>query len=289
MNNLLAQSKELKRLKKEAERRKLEEAEEKELDDAEAHARAVEEFEQVQAGLNARSASERIVGRRNGKIIVEQDVEGKGVKRKLEVDEDELKNLATNGSTKTRRRDSEQQDGNSELPSFWVPGKTPDNKKAAAKAVKQQPTCPAAEIGKEHDFSLKTLITVQFNDDQSSNASEAPIRTCPSCNKALSNTTKAIVAKPCGHVLCKPCSDRFQASPERTAHDTNYDDTRRCYVCQEDITPGRRVKPKRGDVEDGKEKESKAERGLVELSTEGTGFAGGGKNMVKKSGLAFQC
>lgn len=294
VNNLLAQSKELKRLKKEAERRKLEDEEDKELEDAETHARALEEFERVQAGLSVRSggkAGERIVGRQNGKITIEQEVEGgaKGVKRKLEVDEDELVRLSKDNAAKARRRDSEQNGGNSELPSFWVPSKTPDNKKAAIKAVKQQPTCPAADAGEAHDFGLKTLVTVHFNEEKPSKTTESAVRTCPSCNKALTNATKAILAKPCGHVLCKPCSDQFQKAPSKSAHDAEHDDTVRCYVCQEDVTPGRKVKRKRAEDSEGKEKEDKIGRGLVELRTDGTGFAGGGKNMVKKQGLAFQC
>ena len=40
----MAQNKELKRLRKEAERRKLDDAEEKELEDVEAQARAIEEL-----------------------------------------------------------------------------------------------------------------------------------------------------------------------------------------------------------------------------------------------------
>jgi nitric oxide synthase-interacting protein len=59
----------------------------------------------------------------------------------------------------------------------------------------------------------------------------------------------------------------------------------RCYVCSEDVTPGRKRKVKRKDSE----KEESVELGMVEISSEGTGFAGGGKNMVKKEGVAFQC
>ena len=64
----------------------------------------------------------------------------------------------------------------------------------------------------------------------------------------------------------------------------------RCYVCEENLS-GR----KRGKGEDGKgHKQGKDEKdrlrpGLVEISSEGTGFAGGGKNMAKREGVAFQC
>lgn len=278
-------------------RRRAEDDEEKEIEDAEAQARAVEEFERVQAGLSVRSGGkvgERMVGRQNGKVTVEQDVDGgaQGVKRKFEVDQEELVRLAkTNGSSK-RRASSGQDGGNAELPAFWVPSKIPDHKKADLKATKHQPTCPAAEADKPHDFTLKTLVALHFTEDAaaSKTGTEAPTRSCPSCDKALSNNTGAVLAKPCGHVLCKPCSDKFQKAPEKSAHDTDYDATIWCYVCQEDVTPGRKVKRKKDEANgDSKEKDSKTERGLVELSNEGTGFAGRGKNVVKKGGLAFQC
>lgn len=294
ISNLLAQSKELKRLEKEAERRRLEDEEEKSFEHAEANARAVEEFERIQAGLNVRTGgktSEKIVARQNGKITVEQEVEGgaKGVKRRFELEEDELSNLAKDNPAKSRKRTSEQNGGNDELPSFWVPSKIPDNHKADLKTIKAQSTCPVATSDKPHDFTLKTLVTVNFAGETASHGSDAPHRTCPSCDKALSNSTKAVVARPCGHVLCKPCSDRFQKPPEKSAHDMEHDDTIRCYVCQEDVTPGRRIKTKKERSAEAKEKGSNIERGLVELSSEGTGFAGGGKNMVKKDGTAFQC
>lgn len=291
MSNLLAQNKELKRLKKELERRKLEEAEDDDVQNEEAQARAVEDFEKVQAGLGAREGGitgDRIVGRRDGKVIVESG-EGKagGTKRKFEIDEDELRRLATSERDNIKRRMNDERNVKSELPSFWVPGETPDNKKADVKAAKLHPTCPAAELEKPHEFSLKTLVVVNFSEEKQQSkesTEESTTRSCPACNKALSNSTKAILAKPCGHVLCKPCSERFQKAKDKSAHDAEHDDTVRCYVCQEDITPGRRTRKKKEG-----EKEAKVERGFVELSCEGTGFAGGGRNMVKKDGLSFQC
>lgn len=295
-------------MKKEAEQRKLEDSEEKEIEDAETQARAVEEFERVQAGLSARSSSgkEKIIGRKDGKVTIEQEDttlgsndNGKSVKRKLELDEAELKDLAdnniTNGSSNKSRKkgDISSQD----LPSFWVPSKIPSAQKAELKTPKAHPTCPAAAADKPHDISLKSLVSVHFTEPSeerktasSADASNHPTRTCPSCNKTLSNSTKAVLAKPCGHVLCKPCSEKFQRAQEKSAHDRVHDETVRCYVCQEDVTAVKKEKGKSEGKRDGKEgKKDKVDRGLVELSSEGTGFAGGGANMVKRQGVAFQC
>jgi nitric oxide synthase-interacting protein len=289
ISNLLAQNKELKRLKKEAEQRRLQDSEEKEIEDAEAQARAVEEFERVQAGLSVRWGG-RIVGRKDGKVTVEQDGE-KGVKRKLELDEAELKDLADGSNSKSRKKGDI---SSKDLPAFWVPAKIPAAQKAELKAPKLHPTCPAAAADKPHDISLKSLVNVRFTEASegkdttaNSDSSATPTRTCPSCNKTLSNATKAVLAKPCGHVLCKPCSDKFQRAAEKSAHDKVYDEAVRCYVCQEDVTPS--VAKKREGDDKKKDKKDKVEKGLVELCSDGTGFASGGANMVKRQGVAFQC
>ena len=65
-----------------------------------------------------------------------------------------------------------------------------------------------------------------------------------------------------------------------------------CYVCETDLmdrTASRNEKTgKKG--KEGKERDrEKLKHGLIELSTQGTGFAGGGKSMVGKNGVAFQC
>lgn len=61
-----------------------------------------------------------------------------------------------------------------------------------------------------------------------------------------------------------------------------------CYVCETDIT----ARPKENGV--GSKKSKKKDKdaiqpGLVEISSEGTGFAGKGGNTGKKAGVAFQC
>ena len=194
--------------------------------------------------------------------MVEQDGE-KGTKRKLELDEAELKDLA-DGSSKSRKKGDI---SSQELPAFWVPGKTPSAQKAELKAPKLHPTCPAAAADKPHEISLKALVNVRFTEGSeskgttNSDSTATPTRTCPSCNKTLSNATKAVLAKPCGHVLCKPCSDKFQRAAEKSAHEV-HDETVRCYVCQEDVTPSA-AKNKEGE-EKKKDKKDKIDRGLVE-------------------------
>lgn len=61
----------------------------------------------------------------------------------------------------------------------------------------------------------------------------------------------------------------------------------RCFVCEADLT-GKNVNKKGGKK--GKENgEREGTPGLVEIRSEGTGFAGGGTNMATREGVAFQC
>ena len=70
-----------------------------------------------------------------------------------------------------------------------------------------------------------------------------------------------------------------------------------CYVCETDLSEDAGKVAEMKSIEDkisrGKKvKEKDKDRlkpGLVELSTQGTGFAGGGNSMVAKEGVVFQC
>jgi nitric oxide synthase-interacting protein len=292
MTNLLAQRKEMKRLEKAHERQKIEQDDQRLRDDEQARLRAVEEFEAVQAGLEAKvGAGSRVVGRQNGKIVVEQehdpkaDDDGRGTRRKFEIDEEELKRIAAEDRTKAKRTlDDERRAAKGHLPSFWVPGETPDQHHKISEKAKQIPTCPSSDPEHLHNLSLKTLTSVHFNEEKSTE-SGTTIRTCPSCRKSLSNSTKATVAIPCGHVLCKPCVDKF-LKPEhrhhRDAHDTApHPETVHCYVCDVDLTSVPESSKSR------KDKDKAPRPGLVEIRSEGTGFASGGKALVKRDGVAF--
>ena len=58
-----------------------------------------------------------------------------------------------------------------------------------------------------------------------------------------------------------------------------------CYVCEADVTESR------SNLKLGKDKKGQEQicPGLVEISCEGTGFAGGGTNVAKRAGITFQC
>ncbi|KAF2686397.1 hypothetical protein K458DRAFT_476878 [Lentithecium fluviatile CBS 122367] len=295
MTNLLAQRKEIKRLEKVAERRREEEELEKAGEEEEARLRAVQEFEAVQQGLEVKiGLGGKVVGREGGKVMIEKDdTEGgepRGKKRKFEIDEEELKRIALEERSRAKQHLTEERKAaKTHLPSFWVPGEITSQTYKSAEKVKHNPTCPSSDPERPHTLSLKTLVAVHFNTEKSAETGKTTA-TCPSCRKALSNASKAVIAIPCGHVLCKPCVDKF-LTPEHRHHRDAHDDapepeTVHCYVCDADLTETK--EKDREGKKSKKEKEKGLRPGLVEIRSEGTGFAGGGKAMVKREGVAFQ-
>lgn len=168
--------------------------------------------------------------------------------------------------------------------------------------------CPGSSPTNNHGYSLKGLVTVNFTEEKD-DKSEETTRICPSCKKGLSNGMKSmctafpsaamlyyittcslhLVTKPCGHVICKSCVDKFMTphkNPDPHARETDELHGRiLCYVCETDITE---KKARTGKKEKSHNKE-KIRPGLVMISSEGTGFAGGGENIAKREGTAFQC
>lgn len=111
----------------------------------------------------------------------------------------------------------------------------------------------------------------------------------------MSNCRCCVVTKPCGHVICTPCVNKFMtphdapdphATTEEQARTAELRGRILCYVCEADITPG--------GAGDEKKKKKKKDKdgilpGMVEISSEGTGYAGRGGNVATKTGVAFQC
>ncbi len=298
MANLLAQRRDIARAEKEAQRRKAGEEEQREREDEGVRRWEVEHFEKVQMGLEGDITA---AGRETGKVVMGGDEEQSGSgdarprKRKFEIDELELERIASAERGRAKRAlDMARKASRTHLPSFWVPGETPDTNYNNTQPTKTTPTCPASDPELPHNLSLKTLVVVSFTMEKSVETGLST-PTCPSCRKALSNATKAIIAMPCGHVLCKPCVDKF-LKPEhrqyRDAHDGAPEpEGVHCYVCDADLTRLPDGKGKSGKEKEGKKAKKDCDRvkpGLVEIRSEGTGFAGGGKAMVRREGIAFQ-
>lgn len=315
------------------ERRKEDELEAEGREEEEVRERAVREFELVQLGIESKigaTGNKKIVGREGGKIQIEEDEDHsdpkrKGTKRKFELDEAELLRIAKEDRTKYRKElDDEKVSYHSpspyyehhltfhqkaaahNLPSFWVPGHEVDaataNPNTHAAPTKLHPLCPSSSETAPHKLSLKTLTSINFTQETDDTTKKTNL-TCPACRKALSNSTHAVMAIPCGHVLCKPCVDKFM-KPVMTPdpHNPEVDHSvLRCFVCEIDLTGEEQEAPP-VTVEGGGEKEKKRKKkskkdkdsgglkpGLVDLKSEGTGFASGGNNLVKKTGVVFQC
>ncbi|KAI0543864.1 hypothetical protein F4679DRAFT_590084 [Xylaria curta] len=291
LSNILAQKKEIKRLEKLKEHEDRETREQQARLDAEAQERAVREFEMTQNGLDVRTpvpTPSEGQHDREGSSAVEGDRQRK---RKFEMDEDEVRRIAADDRAKARKAIDDEKAAQPTLPSFWVPSITPSSNTREAlhevvKKTKTNPICPASPEDKPHTYSLHTLVSVHFTNEDSDKQSKdgKTVRICPSCKKGLSNSSKATLAKPCGHVLCGSCVGKFMKSNHHDPHATDH--ALRCYVCDTDLTDRGREEGNKGKKKD----KDRIRPGLVELRSEGTGYSAGGANQVRKNGVAaFQC
>ena len=104
MNNLLAQGKEIKRIKKEDEQRQKVVQEEELERAAEEKQRAVEDFEKTMMGLEGgEKKKSRAIGTRLRNDEELERAGGRGVKRKFELDEDEMLKNAKEERAKARK------------------------------------------------------------------------------------------------------------------------------------------------------------------------------------------
>lgn len=175
------------------------------------------------------------------------------------------------------------------LPSFWTPSLTPaidaQTSLSSRKKPKDSPICPASSPTAPHIFTRTHLTPLTFTEekDPSSPAVGAVRRLCPVCLKTLSNPSRPVAGKVCGHVFCRACVVRLVDSAAKDGGVVA------CYVCDKSLEEDAKEK---GDGDEGKpRKRVKGEMpaGVVELKSDGTGFSAAGGNKVERVSTQFQC
>lgn len=296
VHNLVAQKKELKRQQRDREAQTAEALDASSRENAEIQARTVNDFERLQNGLDVKS-SRLIHG--NSESVRKANSPDVGStenrrKRKFALDVTDINQAADADKDRVRKalQQEKAEESKKRLPSFWIPSLTPDQGRGASSVhdetrKKQASICPGSTPDTQHPFSLKTLVEVHFSYDEQGGKDSSPI--CPACNRTLTNASKATLAKPCGHVVCGLCVDKFIVGNEGDVVTDVFKAVEKkqkriqCFVCSTDITTSTTKKDK---TKDGKDT---IQTGLADISSDGTGFAGGGTNMVQRGGTAFQC
>jgi len=257
------QKKDIKRQKAKLDALKREAEEEAQLAKLEARERVLKDFERGQLGLGgsvATGVSQKGKEKENGKDEIEQ----RGTKRKHEVSfsPSHVERLAQEAEEAAIKRIKLEQAESlkAKLPDFWLPSLTPTYaSKGPPKDLKDIKVSTACRGGSEtHEISLKSLIPVNFTYPSSSSDKKNDVdrrdAMCPSCKKALSNSTLMFLLSACSHVVCKTCVDTLVRPSSQ------------CVVCDKETPKG----------------------SILPLQREGTGFAGGGLAETSKVGVAFQ-
>ncbi|KAJ7594365.1 hypothetical protein C8J56DRAFT_854503 [Mycena floridula] len=249
--DLLQQKNDIKRQKAKLETLKREAEEDRERAKEAARERVLLDFERNQGLGGAASGSKSISTSGAG--------EPRGTKRKFSL-ETAAEQIAEAEETALREIEREQAEKlRAKLPDFWLPSLTPTYAGGkqipeSFKDIKLQTTCRGGNPA--HPIAMKNLIPVKFTlytSDTPGEDKDVAKPVCPSCKKALSNNLLMFLMKPCGHVICKTCTDTL-VRPEK-----------QCVACDTKV----------GDD-------------IIELKREGTGFAGGGMAESSKAGIAFQ-
>ncbi|RAL15142.1 putative RING finger domain protein [Aspergillus homomorphus CBS 101889] len=282
ISDLLAQRQEIKRLERRREeaRKRLVEEESRALE--EVKGREVREFEDLSMGFQSNRSGHKVDSdsflergvEAGGKRKVEGEEDGGEGRRKVfKLDEEVVRRGAERERERLREELRVQKDAKSALPSFWVPSLTPStdpDEIAANKPVKLTPICPASTETNKHGYSLKGLVDVHFTEEKGAGGELA--RVCPSCKKTFTNGLKAMLTKPCGHVICQPCVNKFMtphaapdphASKEEQAQTAALHGRILCYVCETDVTP---------DVKGPSKKKKKDKEGIAPGLVEIRGF-----------------
>lgn len=268
--DLVTQMQDIKRQKARLETLKREAEEEKRSAREAARERVLLEFEKGQLGLAATAAVTTSGAESN---------ESRGAKRKFDFSESTVDTLAREAEEAALRQiEREQAEAlKHKLPDFWLPSLTPTYASSGPPAsladVKLQTTCRGGNP--PHHLTRKTLIPVHFIFDTSASTQPRSVEStpstesgteakpkrdeektaiCPSCKKVLSNSALMNLMKPCGHVVCKTCTD------------TLVKPAKQCIQCDVQL----------------------ADKDIIELAREGTGYAAGGLAETSKKGVAFQ-
>ncbi|KAI0797307.1 hypothetical protein BC629DRAFT_1581647 [Irpex lacteus] len=266
--DLVTQLGDIKRQKVRLEALKREAEEERQRAREAARERVLQDFEKGQLGL----AGPTSVATTSGS----DSKESRGTKRKFEFDSSTVENLAREAEEAALRQIEREQAETlkHKLPDFWLPSLTPtyasSGPPTSLQDVKLQTTCHGGNPS--HHLTRKQLLPVNFTFDTSSNnpsSSTASTPTtddkpkakdtdltaiCPSCKKTLSNNLLMFLMKPCGHVVCKTCTDSL-VKPSK-----------QCIQCDKVL----------------------ADKDIITLTREGTGYAAGGLAETSKKGIAFQ-